>query len=66
MANVSRGYGYDPDDKTTWAYYSIMLYYTPEVEENVEDLIGFIQQVRAETNQGKTPTLYLQNVQHQL
>ena len=42
--------------------YSIMLYYTPEVQANVADLDGFFDQVLAETNQGNILfRVYLQN-----
>ena len=40
-------------DNTTIVNYSIMLYYTPEVQANVADLDGFFDQVLAETNQGE-------------
>ena len=50
MANLSRLY--DLNDNTTVVTYSIMLYYTPEVWDNVPDLDGFFDQVLAETNQG--------------
>ena len=53
MANVSSKYGYDPNDKSTVVWYSIMIYYTPEVQANVANLDGFFDQVIAETNQGK-------------
>lgn len=33
--------------------FSIMLYYTQEVEDNVADIGGFFDQMLAETNQGK-------------
>ena len=52
MANVSRVAGYDSNDRITQVDYSIMLYYTPEVRDNVADLDGFFYQVLAETNQG--------------
>ena len=52
VANISRMAGYDSNDKTTQVDYSIMLYYTPEVQDNVADLDGFFYQVLAETNQG--------------
>ena len=52
VENVSRKAGYDSNDMTTLVDYSIMLYYTPEVQDNVADLDGFFYQVLAETNQG--------------
>ena len=39
-------------DDNTVVDYSIMLYYTPEVQANVADLDGFFDLVLAETNQG--------------
>ena len=54
MDVVSNGrLAYDSTDNTTVVNYSIMLYYTPEVQANVADLDGFFDQVLAETNQGK-------------
>ena len=43
----------DAKDVTTVATYSIMFYYTPEFAAITEDIPGFIDQVIAETNQGK-------------
>ena len=56
LANVSRSsrMRYNSNDKSTLVNYSIMLYYTREVRDNVADLDGFFEQVLAETNQGKT------------
>ena len=45
--------GYNSNDRSTLVEYSIMFYYTPEVQANVADLDGFFDQVLAETNQGE-------------
>ena len=54
VVNAGRRVTYDSSDNTTVVNYSIMLYYTPEVQANVADLDGFFDQVLAETNQGET------------
>ena len=54
VVNAGRRVTYDSSDNTTVVNYSIMLYYTPEVQANVADLDGFFDQVLAETNQGDT------------
>ena len=38
--------------------FSIMLYYTQEVEDNVADIGGFFDQMLAETNQGKQDEVF--------
>ena len=43
---------FNSTDDNTVVDYSIMLYYTPEVQANVADLDGFFDLVLAETNQG--------------
>ena len=43
---------FNSTDDNTVVNYSIMLYYTPEVQANVADLDGFFDLVLAETNQG--------------
>ena len=43
----------DTTNKSVIVNFSIMLYYTQEVEDNVADIGGFFDQMLAETNQGK-------------
>ena len=43
----------DTKDTSAVVSYSVMLYYTQEVEDNVADLDGFFDQMLAETNQGE-------------
>ena len=43
----------DTKDASAVVNYSVMLYYTQEVEDNVADLDGFFDQMLAETNQGE-------------
>ena len=43
----------DSKDTSAVVNYSVMLYYTQEVEDNVADLDGFFDQMLAETNQGE-------------
>ena len=43
----------DSKDTSSVVNYSVMLYYTQEVEDNVADLDGFFDQMLAETNQGE-------------
>ena len=43
----------DTKDTSAVVSYSVMLYYTQEVEDSVADLDGFFDQMLAETNQGE-------------
>ena len=47
----------DFKDDSAIVNYSVMLYYTQEVEDNVADLDGFFDQMLAETNQGERKTV---------
>ena len=47
-ADVAQGHS----DQTTIVTYSVMVYFTPEFEEIVPDVEGYIAVVMAETNEG--------------
>ena len=49
----------DTKDASAIVNYSVMLYYTQEVEDNVADLDGFFDQMLAETNQGEMKEMLL-------
>ena len=51
--NVSRITEHHSSDRTTLVDYSVMFYYTPQVQANVPDLDGFFEQLIAVTNQGR-------------